>query len=178
MQWNMTNVFGENLTITELEEGQNYTISITPVSCSRQPGIAKHVFGITTEAGAASDVQNLTILFQCFVATFFAVPSGAPTITNVLATSETTIFVSWTEVDCLEQNGIVTNYRISLLKSGVSIYNETVNGTVYSKEILINLSIQLNNSAIKIAAVNSAGEGESHIYPVQITGELMIIMSK
>lgn len=81
-------------------------------------------------------------------------------------------------MDCLERNGIVTNYRISLLKSGVSIYNETVNGTVYSKEILINLSIQLNNSAIKIAAVNSAGEGESHIHPVQITGELMIIMSK
>lgn len=52
IQRNMTNVIGENITITELEEGQNYTISITPVSCSGQPGTAKHVFGITTEAGA------------------------------------------------------------------------------------------------------------------------------
>ena len=64
-----------------------------------------------------------------------------------------------------------------MLKSGISIYNETVNSTVNSKEILMNTSIQLNNSTIKLAAVNSAGEGESHTHSVQITGELIVIMS-
>lgn len=76
MQWNMKNVFGENLTITELEEGQNYTISITPVSCSRQPGTAKHVFGITTEAGAASDVQKLTCDFNVLLLHFLQFLQG------------------------------------------------------------------------------------------------------
>ncbi len=44
--------------------------------------------------------------------TFYAVPSGAPTINQAIVISPTEVEVSWFEVDPIHQNGIITVYEV------------------------------------------------------------------
>ena len=48
---NTANVSGTAVTITDLEEGMNYNISVIPVSCDGQMGISTNTTGSTAEVG-------------------------------------------------------------------------------------------------------------------------------
>ena len=141
---NTTNVYERNITISDLEEGMKYNISVTPV-CDGQMGISNSTSGITTEAGEWS-IYKTHISFNIY--NVCTVPADAPNITNAVAINGTAIFVAWDEIDCLQRNGNITNYIIK-----ISVQN-------------------LNESYVTIAAVNSAGIGvTSAPYTVQISGE-------
>ena len=100
-----------------------------------------------------------------------AAPTGTPTITTAVAINEKTAFVSWKQVDCFMQNGFITHYNVTILRSRSTIYsNNTLSN---EKEATLDLTetFQSNMSyTVSIAAVNSAGTGPSISSLIQISG--------
>ena len=84
-------------------------------------------------------------------------PSAAPTNVNVYAMNHTAITVQWETVPCIEQNGDITNYTVTVLESGEMERVEDVDGNV--NEVIISGLTQSTTYSIQVAAVNSQGTG-------------------
>ena len=98
-----------------------------------------------------------------------AAPTGTPTITTAVAINKKTAFVSWKQVDCFMQNGFITHYDVTIVRSGSTIYsNHTLSNEI---EITLMEMFQSNmNYTVNVAAVNSAGTGPSISSLIQISG--------
>ncbi len=88
------------------------------------------------------------------------VPSGAPTITEALIISPTEAEVSWTEVDPIDRNGIITVYEVDY--QPLTVFNgsqdvtrvTTTNITIVLREL--HESVQYN---ITVRAFTNIGGG-------------------
>ena len=101
-----------------------------------------------------------------------SVPSGAPMITEDVMITPTEIEVSWTEVDPIDQNGIITMYEVDYqpLQRFNNSDDITAVNTTDTNITLTNLHefVQYN---ITVRAFTSVGPGPFSTHVLSITEE-------
>ena len=101
-------------------------------------------------------------------------PTGAPEITSY-STTPTSINVSWTAVQCIERNGMITHYQITL-----SLLNEENNSTYTDLTERTYTATNLTPGTsylFEVAAVNSDGMGPSSNRNISTMEEGIIIIA-
>ena len=89
--------------------------------------------------------------------TFLTAPSAAPENIMIDEITVFTITVKWDPVDCMYQNGVITEYIIQYYKQDRE--NETMVYTTRMLEYTITDLQPLTVYVIEVAAVNDAGIG-------------------
>ena len=89
--------------------------------------------------------------------TFLTAPSAAPENIMIDEITAFTITVKWDPVDCMHQNGVITEYIIQYYKQDRE--NETMVYTTSMLEYTITDLQPLTMYVIEVAAVNDAGIG-------------------
>ena len=100
----------------------------------------------------------------------YAAPTGTPTITTAIAINENTAFISWKQVDCFMQNGFITHYNVTIVRSGDTIYSNNLSLSNEIETTLMEMFQSNMNYNVSVAAVNSAGTGPSTSSLIQTSG--------
>ena len=153
-------------TITGLEPGNRYTITVTVSNSAGSSGVSNTATAMTEETGRQAQIFNTqTLRFISSTA-----PSGSPTGINEVAVTPNTITVQWGEVPCLHRNGEITGYIVEAITSGEVVRTVNVpDGNARRATVTyLNSSTQYT---VEVAAVNSAGVGPSTGIAVQTEGE-------
>ena len=96
------------------------------------------------------------------------VPSGSPNELTAVAFSSTVIRISWTEVEPIDQNGVIIQYEVMYSSSGLKESNFT-NGSLFTTEITrLEENVEYN---ISVRAYTSVGPGPFSIIVMKTTGE-------
>ena len=137
-----------SMSFTGLEEFSTYTVTVTTtfnVFGSNMTEVAEMMF-TTSSAGINSDYSRCysnKILFS-------AAPTGTPRDVTPSMTSRS-IMVTWDTIECIERNGIITNYTV-VFQEQVPV--NTV-GMIFSAEGLT----PQTNYTFQVAGVNDVGTG-------------------
>ncbi len=97
-------------------------------------------------------------------------PSGAPQNVCLIMISNTVI-LSWSPIDCIERNGVITNYitEFQLIEGGV------IPGTVTDRNFTSSRLSSSTNYTFRVAGVNSEGIGLfSNITLITTAGKLYL----
>ena len=168
----ITGVSGSQYTLTGLEEGTKYSITLTAsVVVEGNTGDALTEEQTMEEEQIIEDsvlaVTNITgwfiyfSLLYCDSLLYDTAPSAPPTDVRVLVNSSTTITVQWGEVPCIHQNGVITGYSVQYGVVGSSeTGSKMVSGDSSGGMEMISGLNKLTVYTVQVAAVNSAGTGE------------------
>ena len=85
-------------------------------------------------------------------------PSGPPGTPSVLTRTPTSIQLSWTNIKCLQQNGIITSFTIRYRQQG-STQDMTVNTQTAATSINVTGLMAFTAYAFSVAGSNSIGMG-------------------
>ena len=156
-------------TITGLEPGNRYTITVTVSNSAGTAPVSNTVTAMTEETCRETQIFNTQILR--FISS--AAPSGSPTGTNEVAVTSNTITVQWGEVPCLHRNGEITGYIVEATTSGDVVRTVNVpDGN--ARELTLSELASSTQYTVQVAAVNSAGTGPSTGFAVQTEGECSV----
>ena len=168
----ITGVNGSQYTLTGLEEGAEYSITLTAsVVVEGSAGEALTKEQTTEEEQTMEDsvlaTTNVTgwstylSLLYCDSLLYDTAPSAPPTDVRVLVNSSTNITVQWGEVPCIHQNGEITGYLVQYITVGSSeTGSEMVSGDSNGGTATISGLNKQTMYTVQVAAVNSAGTGE------------------
>ncbi len=87
----------------------------------------------------------------------FAAPTGSPGVPTASVIMSTNITLTWTEIDCLDRNGVITSYII-LYREG-TIRNITITSPSSATTHLISDLKPFTEYTFIVAGVNSVGTG-------------------
>ena len=90
----------------------------------------------------------------CFFAQ--AAPTGAPRSVNYTVTS-TSANLNWLQIDCIERNGVITNYTVVFQEQGGAVIPGEVNVT--DRTFAASGLTPHTNYIFRVAGVNSNGTG-------------------
>ena len=151
-------------TIMDLEEGANYTFGLTAIN-----GIGTSpenmVTGYTPPAGLLKQPLSYVIFTthdQIFHNTL--APSGPPRNLQATEITESSVVIQWEEIDCLDQNGIIIRYEITL---NGSLLSSTDPGQFTSS--IFNLSPE-TSYIITVTGVNGADNGPTSTITIRTAG--------
>ena len=168
----ISGVNGSQYTLTGLEEGTEYSITLTAsVVVEGNTGDAlteeqtmEEEQIIEDSVLATTNVTGWFIYFSllyCDCLLYDTAPSAPPTDVRVLVNSSTTITVQWGEVPCIHQNGEITGYSVQYVAVGSSEpQSMVVSGDSNGGMEMIYGLIKQTVYTVHVAAVNSAGTGE------------------
>ena len=167
----ITGVNGSQYTLTGLEEGAKYFITLTASVVEGSAGEALTEEQTMEEEQIIEDsvlaVTNIIgwfihlSLLYCDSLLYDTAPSAPPTDVRVLVNSSTSITVQWREVSCIHQNGEITGYSVQYGVEGSSeTQTITVSGDFSEGMEMISGLNKQTMYTVQVAAVNSAGTGE------------------
>ena len=84
------------------------------------------------------------------------VPTGAPHNVTYYATS-TSVNLNWLQIDCIERNGVITNYTVVFQEQGEAVIPGEVN--VIDRTFTASGLTPHTNYIFRVAGVNSNGTG-------------------
>ena len=87
---------------------------------------------------------------------FSKAPTGAPRNATYTVTS-TSINLSWRQIDCIERNGVITNYTVVFQEQGGAVIPGEVN--VMDRTFTASRLTPHTNYIFRVAGVNSNGKG-------------------
>ena len=135
-----------SVTLTALEEGLNYTITVTAVNVLGESTATLIVQGTNATGSSMYVLIYLRIKFLA--------PSGMPGDVSVSYINDTAVNVSWSGIlDCFDENGAITGYLVNV--TGAFAFNTTV---INVKHIVIS-SLSSGVYTVSVAAINDAGRG-------------------
>ena len=109
-------------TVTGLEEGTQYSVTITAILTG---GETVNDSDITSTQTAGTDYRCHNMLF--FIANpYYAAPSAPPTFVTVSVENSTSVTIEWGPVDCRHQNGEITGYAVMYGEEGSSEGDKSV----------------------------------------------------
>ena len=148
------------ITITGLEEGISYTITVIAFN-SAGSGESASIPGTTDEVGKKLPIYTFSSAGASYIhqssVIFSTVPSGAPNGVAEVSTASNSITVGWEEVDCLLRNGMITGYTAQAVRNGVVVGTASVGGD--ARQATISGLESSTEYSVQVAAVNSAGIG-------------------
>ena len=167
----ITGVNGSQYTLTGLEEGAEYSITLTASvvvegsagdALTEEQTMEEQI--IEDSALATTNITGWSTylsLLYCDSLLYDTAPSAPPTDVRVLVNSSTTITVQWGEVPCIHQNGEITGYSVQYEVMGSSEpQSEMVSGDSSGGTATISGLTRQTMYTVQVAAVNSAGTGE------------------
>ena len=83
-------------------------------------------------------------------------PTGAPHVLSHTVTS-TSVNINWLEIDCIERNGVITNYTVVFQEQGGAVILGEVN--VMDRTFTASGLTPHTNYIFRVAGVNSNGTG-------------------
>ena len=94
-------------------------------------------------------------------------PSGSPGAPTSSSTTSTSITITWTEIACLDRNGVITGYtiRYESVNTSPTIITST------DRSIVISGLTAFTNYTVSVRGVNGAGDGIYSAETVIRTGE-------
>ena len=132
-----------SVTLTDLEEGLNYTITVTAVNVLGESTATLIVQG--TNATGSSMYVLIYLRIKCLA------PSGVPGDVSVSYINDTAVNVSWSGIlDCLDENGAITGYLVKIVGASTIINAKHIVISSLSSGVLYTVSV---------AAINDAGRG-------------------
>ena len=162
----ITGVNGSQYTLTGLEEGTKYFITLT-ASVVVEGSAGEALTEEQTMEDSVLAVTNITgwfiyfSLLYCDSLLYDTAPSAPPADVRVLVNSSTSITVQWGEVPCIHQNGEITGYSVQYVVVGSSVtQSEMVSGDSSGGMEMISGLNKQTVYTVQVAAVNSAGTGE------------------
>ncbi|CAI8050551.1 Tyrosine-protein phosphatase Lar-like, partial [Geodia barretti] len=138
-------------TITGLEPGNRYTITVT----------------VSNGAGSGP-VSNAVAAMITATA-----PSGPPGPITLVTVTPNSAIVQWGEVLCLQRNGEITDYTVTATNSD-GMEEGTASVDVDARRATISGLTPSTQYTVSVAAVNSAGTGPSTTLPVETPGGLTV----
>ena len=141
-------------TITGLEPGKRYTITVTVSNSAGTAPVSNTVNGRTLEAGERERVPDTQ--FKSLLLLSSTAPTRPPDGVSEVSVTANSITVQWGEVPCLHRNGEITGYIVNATLSGMVVRTENVNGG--SRGTVSGLTPSTAYT-VTVAAVNSAGTG-------------------
>ena len=95
------------------------------------------------------------LAISCYYCVFTA-PTGAPhsMMYNVTSTS---VNLNWMQIDCIERNGVITNYTVVFQEQGGAVIPGEVN--VMDRTFTASRLAPHTNYIFRVAGVNSNGAG-------------------
>ena len=151
-------VSGTSHTLTGLEEGTEYSITVTAILTGGGTKTA------STTANTMTDSQCiLWFSLNYIMSTFFSLtaPSVPPSFGRVSFDSPTAITVQWGAVNCRAHNGEITGYSVRYGEEGSSESSEKkVSGDSSGGMITISDGLVIKTKyTVEVAAETSAGTG-------------------
>ena len=86
------------------------------------------------------------------------VPSGPPGTPSQITSTPTSIELSWTNIECLQRNGIITNFTIRYRQQG-STQDMTVNTQTAATSFNVTGLLAFTTYTFSVAGSNSVGMG-------------------
>ena len=142
--------FNGSYTITGLEPGNRYTITVT-VFNGAGSAVSNSVTATTTETGEREILVNILII----TVSLYTAPSRAPTSVIHGTVTASSITLHWGEVKCIHRNGQITGYRVQAVRNGMT--EKSIN--VATRQATVSRLSPLTLYTVQVAAVNSAGTG-------------------
>ena len=142
-------------TITGLEPGNRYTITVTVSNSAGTAPVSNTVTAMTLEAGErVPDTHSSSHGLCC--------PPQLPLelLMELVQVSVTvnSITVQWGEVPCLHRNGEITGYIVEVTLSGMVVATENVDGGSARRGTVSGLTPSTDYT-VTVAAVNNVGTG-------------------
>ncbi|CAI8051475.1 Tyrosine-protein phosphatase Lar-like, partial [Geodia barretti] len=138
-------------TITGLEPGNRYTITVTASNGAGSGPVSTAVTAMTEEAA----------------------PTGAPGPITLVTVTLNSATVQWGEVPCPQRNGEITNYTVTATKLG-GMEEGTASVDADARQATISGLTRSTIYTVSVAAVNSAGTGPSTTLPVETPDGLTV----
>ena len=145
-----------SMSFTGLEEFSTYTVTVNTtfnVFGSNMPEVTETIFTISS--------AGIFTFSQSYIANFFSfhlpvAPTGAPRNVTPSITSRS-IMVTWDTIECIERNGIITNYTV--------VFQEQCGANVPGNTSTVDRTFSAGgltpgrNYTFQVAGVNDAGTG-------------------
>ena len=156
-----------NLTLAHLEEGAEYTITVTALLT----GGGTDEDNVTATTLAAGELLLSFLRLYSFYTFNHPAPSAPPASVSISDVISISITVQWGTVDCIHRNGDITGYsvRYGVRESG-STQTESVSEDATTEATISGL-VPSTSYVIEVAAVNSAGIG---VYSDPLTVETSV----
>ena len=147
------------MSLTNLQELSIYTVTVTARAFGT-PRTSTHEFTtLPTGIGLVRlkllhNILAITIVIYLFL---FIVPTGSPQNIAFFVTSRS-VSVSWNEIECIERNGMITNYTVEFSSLGGSV----IPGVLMVDErprFTANGLTPFTNYTFRVAGINSIGTG-------------------
>ena len=153
-------------TITGLEPGNRYTITVTVSNSAGTAPVSIPVTAMTLETGERE--RERVPDTQWFVLSSTA-PTGAPDGISEVSVTANSITVQWGEVPCMDRNGEITGYTVEATLSGMVVATENVNDGSAREGTVFGLTPS-TDYLVLVAAFNSVGTGPFSVISITTAG--------
>ena len=97
-----------------------------------------------------------------------AAPTASPHI-NTLSTTSKSVSVSWSQIRCIERNGLITNYTVEFREMGGAL----IPGVVVNRTFLASGLTPYTNYTFRVAGVNDIDSGNNGTGPFSNTTSIL-----
>ena len=98
-------------------------------------------------------------------------PTGAPASVTQTTVTSNSVTVQWEEVPCLDRNGEITDYQVTLNPA-----EGTADVDVAARQGTISGLTPSTQYTVSVAAVNGAGTGPVRDISIETTGEIIVVL--
>ena len=136
---------------TDLQEFSSYRATVTAMFSATFEAIpeSSNLEFTTLSAGMKYHNMQAVIIFPI-------APTGAPRNVTFIVNS-TRVNINWRQIDCIEHNGVITNYKVVFQEQGGSVIPGEVN--VMDRTFTASGLTPHTNYIFRVAGVNSNGTG-------------------
>ena len=154
-------------TITGLEPGNRYTITVTVSNSAGTAPVSNTVTAMTVETGERASTRHTQ--FKSWFVLSSTAPTGPPDGVSEGPVTANSITVQWGEVPCMDRNGEITGYIVEARISGTLIRTVNVNDGSAREGTVSGLDPSTDYT-VTVAAVNNAGTGSFSGIPITTAG--------
>ena len=145
-------------TITGLEPGNRYTITVTFSNGAGSGPVSAAVTAMTTATGKVHCSYSIPKFLTLWLVLLSTAPSGPPDPITLVTVTPNSATIQWGEVPCLQRNGEITDYTVTVTNSD-GMEEGTVSVDVDARQATISGLTPATQYNVSVAAVNSAGTG-------------------
>ena len=142
---------------SSLQEFSIYIMTLFVIVTSGYNATLTPTVEFTTKAAGKNVHWNLlnTYVAIMLMICSTAAPTGPPQSLNSLSTTSRSVSVSWTQIRCIERNGLITNYTVEFQEVGGAL----IPGVVVNRTFTASGLTPYTNYTFRVAGVNDAGTG-------------------
>ena len=137
--------------LEDLEEGGSYSVMLTPMN-SAGAGIPANLEVSTQSAGSLP--FRVQLFFDVLLHLIYTAPSDAPLSVRVNVVSSDSVNIQWRDVNCLDANGMIEEYRVVYVGDDVEFTVTTSNTMLTVADLRAGVEY-----SFQVAALNAAGMG-------------------